>query len=255
MVSSRLVGKASHLENQFSENQWYQLTTDAGKYLQTDLVAGLSGVEVLHRQELYGFNQLKAKKGKSQIVRFLLEFNQPLTYPLLLAGIVALLLQDWVDAGAIFAVTLIDTTIGFIQESKAENAIAALAKSVTTEATAIRDGQKIRLKSRELVPGDLVLLASGDRVPADLRLVSVRDLQVSEAGLTGESVPIQKATAALAAEAVLADRTNMAYAGSLVTFGQAQGIVVAIADLPPSKPWAVPLRSVRIRRAPSPKIR
>jgi cation-transporting P-type ATPase F len=231
MASSSLVGKASPLENRLTEQQWHQLsTTDVGEYLQADLVKGLSGTEVPQRHELYGFNQLQGKPGKSIILRFLMEFNQPLIYLLLLAGFVALLLRDWVDAGAIFAVTLVNATIGFVQESKAENAIAALAKSVTTEATAIRDGQKIRLDARELVPGDLVLLASGDKVPADLRLVSVRDLQVSEAGLTGESVPVPKAVAPLAVETVLADRINMAYAGSLVTFGQAQGLVVAIAD-------------------------
>ena len=134
------------------------------------------------------------------------------------------------DAGVILGVMLINAVIGFIQKPKAENAIAALAKSVTTEATMIRDGQKVRLNSRELVPGDLILLASGDKVPADVRLVNVRDLQVSESALTGESVPVQKATEPLAAETVLADRSNMAYAGSLVTFGQAKGIVVAIAN-------------------------
>jgi cation-transporting ATPase F len=123
-----------------------------------------------------------------------------------------------------------NSVIGFIQESKAENAIAALAKSVTTEATVIRDGQKVRLNSRELVHGELVLLASGDKVPADLRLTAVRDLQVSEAALTGESVPVQKSNEPLVGETVLADRRNMAYAGSLVTFGQARGIVVAIAN-------------------------
>ena len=217
--------------NQTPELQWHEISSNGvEQYLRTDLATGLSSAAVAHRHECDGFNELQGKKGQSQIVRFLLEFNQPLTYLLLLAGTVTLLLQDWVDAGAIFAVTVVNATIGFIQESKAENAIAALTKSVTTEATAIRDGQKIRLKSRELVPGDLVLLASGDKVPADLRLVSVRDLQVSEAGLTGESLPVQKATAVLAASAVLADRTNMAYTGSLVTFGQARGIVVAIAD-------------------------
>jgi cation-transporting P-type ATPase F len=230
-MAASLVGKASPLENRLTEQQWHQLsTTDVGKYLQTDLVKGLSATEVPQRQELYGFNQLQSKPGKSIILRFLMEFNQPLIYLLLLAGFVASLLQDWVDAGAIFAVTLVNATIGFVQESKAENAIAALAKSVTTEATAIRAGQKVRLDARELVPGDLVLLASGDKVPADLRLVSVRDLQVSEAGLTGESLPVQKAVAPLAVATVLADRINMAYAGSLVTFGQAQGLVVATAD-------------------------
>jgi cation-transporting P-type ATPase F len=213
------------------DRQWHQQSAiDAARHLRTDLGMGLSSAAVPKLQALYGFNELQGKPGKNVILRFLMEFNQPLIYLLLLAGTVALLLQEWVDAGAIFAVTLINATIGFIQESKAENAIAALAKSVTTEATVIRDGQKQRLDARQLVPGDLVSLASGDKVPADLRLVDVRDLQVSEAGLTGESVPVQKAVEPLAAETVLADRLNMVYAGSLVTFGQAQGLVVATAD-------------------------
>ncbi len=221
---------SSTTEN-LTEQQWHkQSTTDIAKHLSTDLETGLSDEEVLKRQELYGLNELKGKAGKSPILRFLMEFNQPLIYILLIAGIVTLLLQDWVDAGVILGVMLINAVIGFVQESKAENAIAALAKSVTTEATLIRNGQKVRLNSRDLVPGDLVSLASGDKVPADLRLVTVRDLQVSESALTGESVPVQKATAPLAAETVLADRLNMAYAGSLVTLGQAKGIVVAIAN-------------------------
>jgi cation-transporting P-type ATPase F len=200
------------------------------EYLKTDLDTGLSSAEVSQRQERYGFNELIGKSGKSPIIRFLMEFNQPLIYILLVAGIVTLLLQDWVDAGVIFGVTFLNAVIGFVQESKAENAIAALAKSVTTEATVLRDGKKNRLNSRELVPGDLVLLTSGDKVPADLRLVDVKNLQVSEAALTGESVPVQKGTEPLTAETILADRINMAYAGSLITFGQAKGIVVAIAD-------------------------
>jgi Ca2+-transporting ATPase len=221
---------SSTIDN-LTQQQWHkQSAADAAKYLRTDLEAGLSEAEVSERQKLYGFNEIKGKAGKSPIIRFLMEFNQPLIYILLVAGIVTLLLKDWVDAGVILGVMLINAVIGFIPESKAENAIAALAKSVTTEATMIRDGQKVRLNSRERVPGDLILLASGDKVPADVRLVNVGDLQVSESALTGESVPVQKATEPLAAETVLADRSNMAYAGSLVTFGQAKGIVVAIAN-------------------------
>ncbi|MFN9857536.1 MAG: HAD-IC family P-type ATPase, partial [Pseudanabaena sp.] len=154
----------------------------------------------------------------------------PLIYILLIAGIVTLLLKDWVDAGVILGVMVINAVIGFIQESKAEDAIAALSKSVTTESTIIRDGQKIQVNSRDLVIGDLVLLASGDKVPADLRLVTVRDLQVSESALTGESVPVQKTIEALNTDTVLADRLNMVYGSSLVTFGTAKGIVVAIAN-------------------------
>ncbi|MGL4620841.1 MAG: HAD-IC family P-type ATPase, partial [Chroococcidiopsis sp.] len=112
---------------------------------------------------------------------------------------------------------------------KAEGAIAALAQAVTTEATVLRDGQKIRIPSREIVPGDIVMLTSGDKVPADLRLVNSRNLQVDESALTGESVPVEKLTAPLQPDAPLAERLNMAYAGSFVTFGQGSGIVVATA--------------------------
>ena len=220
----------SQLEN-LSEQQWHQISIeDVAKYLKTDLNAGLPAADVSQRQEAYGFNELKGKKGKSAIARFLMEFNQPLIYILLFAGVITLLLKDWVDAGVILGVTVINAVIGFIQESKAEDAIAALAKSVSTEATVIRDGQKVQINSRELVIGDLVLLSSGDKVPADLRLVTLRDLQVSEAALTGESVPVQKNIKPLAPETVLADRLNMVYATGLVTFGQAKGIVVAIAN-------------------------
>lgn len=129
-------------------------------------------------------------------------------------------LHEWVDAGVIFAVTIINAIIGFVQESKAESAIAALAESVTTEATIIRDGQIVRVPSNQLVPGDLVQLSSGDKVPADLRLVDVNNLTVDESALTGESVPVEKNTKAIESETALAERTSMAYAGSLVTSGQ-----------------------------------
>lgn len=192
--------------------------------------AGLSHEEATKRHQQMGANELTAKSGKSSWLRFLEQFNQPLLYILLTAGMVTLLLQDWLDAGVIFGVTLINVIIGYIQEAKAEGAIAALSKAVTTEATIIRDGQKTRLASTELVLGDLVLLASGDKVPADLRLLSVRGLQVDESALTGESVPVEKATASVPIETPLAERSNMVYAGSFVSFGQAEGIVVAIAD-------------------------
>jgi len=135
--------------------------------------------------------------------------------------VVTAFLQEWVESGVIFGVTLINAIIGFLQESKAESAIAALAE-VTTEATVIRNGQKVSIPSQELVPGDLVLLASGDKVPADLRLVKVRNLQVGESALTGESVPVEKATDP---ETPLAERTSMTYASSLVTSGQGSGLL------------------------------
>lgn len=194
------------------------------------LERGLSQAEVIQRQKQYGPNELKAKTATPAWVKFLQQFNQSLLYILMVAGAVKAFLGSWRNAIVIWAVVVINALIGYIQESKAEEAIAALARSVVTEVTVIRDGQKLRVPSRELVPGDVVLLSSGDKVPADLRLLSVRNLQVDESALTGESVPVEKRLGSLPEETSLADRQNMAYAGSFVTFGQGAGVVVAIGN-------------------------
>ncbi|HEY9761858.1 MAG TPA: cation-transporting P-type ATPase [Trichocoleus sp.] len=197
---------------------------------QSDLEQGLTLEEAARRRDRCGWNELTAKPAAPVWVRFLSQFNQPLLYILLLAGVIKALLGSWTNAAVIWGVTVINAVIGFVQEAKAEGAIAALAQAVTTEATVIRDGQKTRIPSRDLVPGDLVLLTSGDKVPADLRLISTQNLQVDESGLTGESFPVEKDTAEVPADTPLAERSNMAYAGSFVTFGQGRGLVVATAN-------------------------
>ncbi|WP_414754140.1 cation-translocating P-type ATPase [Anabaena sp. CCY 9910] len=212
-------------------HQWHNLSASkVAQYLDANLDTGLTSNQVSKRQESFGANELKGKKGTSPIVRFLLQFNQPLLYILLIAGVIKALIGQWVNAWVIWGVTLINAIIGFVQESKAESAIAALASSVQTNATIFRNGQKVQVPSQELVPGDLVLLTSGDKVPADLRLIQSRNLQVNESALTGESVAIEKNTEPVDADAVLAERSNMAYAGSFVTFGTGKGIVVAIGE-------------------------
>lgn len=209
--------------------QWHNLSAqEVSRHLDSDLEKGLASVEVTKRQERFGANELKGKPGKSPVVRFLLQFNQPLLYILLIAGAIKAFLGEWVNAWVIWGVTLINAIIGYVQESKAESAIAALASSVQTDATIFRDGQKVKVSSTELVPGDLVILTSGDKVPADLRLTFARNLQINESALTGESIAVEKDTKPLDANAPLAERTNMAYAGSFATFGQGRGIVVAI---------------------------
>ncbi len=130
----------------------------------------------------------------------------------------------------IFGVVLVNAIIGFIQESKAENALAALADTMVAEATVLRQGEKKRIPSVDLVPGDIVLLQAGDKVPADLRLLKIRNLQVDESALTGESVSVEKATGSLAQATILAERLNLAYASSMVTYGHGGGIVVATGD-------------------------
>ncbi|MGE0823314.1 MAG: cation-transporting P-type ATPase [Candidatus Binatia bacterium] len=213
------------------EKQWHHLPEhEVSELLGSQPETGLTTEEAVARQARFGPNEITAQKQRSAWVRFLLQFHQPLIYLLLAATAVTALLQEWVDAGVIFGVVLVNAVVGFIQEARAENAIAALARVVTTEATVVRDRRKRRLPSRELTRGDVVLLASGDKVPADVRLLKVRDLQVDESALTGESVPVTKGSKSLPAETPLADRVNMAYAGSLVTYGQGTGVVVAIGD-------------------------
>ncbi|MGQ9866996.1 MAG: HAD-IC family P-type ATPase, partial [Pseudanabaenaceae cyanobacterium] len=161
----------------------------------SSIETGLTAEEVARRYERYGWNELQFKPGKPAWLRFLLQFHQPLLYILLVAGTVKAFLGSWINATVIWGVTLINAVIGYIQEAKAEGAIAALAKAVATETTVWREGQPLRLPSRELVPGDVVLLTSGDKVPADLRLLQVRNLQVDESALTGEAVPVPKSLA------------------------------------------------------------
>lgn len=194
---------------------------------QTNLEEGLSAAEVLERRRIYGPNQLPPGKRDSAILRFLLQLHQPLVYILIAAGLITLVLKDWVDALVILGVVLVNAIIGFLQESKAIRALDSLSKTLTTEARVVRDGEQLEIPSEELVPGDLVLLQSGDRVPADLRLVHVRDLQADDAALTGESLPASKTVDPLPPSTGLADRSNQAFCSSLITYGTARGVVVA----------------------------
>jgi cation-transporting ATPase F len=218
--------------NSILGKHWHHLPADEVlDLLDTKIQEGLDVFEIKHRQERFGRNELTPKKGKSPLVRFLLQFNNPLVLILLVASGVTAVLKDPVDALVIFGVVLINAIIGYIQESRAEQAIAALAKTMTTEAVVIRGGKVARLAASELVPGDIVQLQAGGRVPADLRLVASRDLQITEAALTGESLPVEKDAALLIPhDAMLAERRNMTYASTLVTYGTGTGVVVGIGD-------------------------
>lgn len=227
------MGKTSTkpVSQQITSAPWHHSVESVIQDLETQTETGLTAPAVAARRDRFGANELTAPKRQHAGIRFLQQFNQPLLYILLVAGIITAFLQEWIDAGVIFAVTIINAVIGFIQESKAEDAIVALSKAVTTDATVWRDGQKQAIASTELVPGDLVLLSSGDKVPADLRLIEVANLQIDESALTGESVPVEKQPTPLPIDTPLAERTNMAYTGSLVTFGRAQGLVVGIGQM------------------------
>jgi len=191
---------------------------------------GLNEAEAARRLAEYGPNRLTPKKGKSAIVLFLSQFHHPLIYILLVSGFVTGFLKSWVDASVIFGVVLVNAIIGFIQEMNALRAIAALARSLSVSAAVLRDGTRIVIPSEELVPGDIVFLQSGDKVPAELRLLRGKELQIDESALTGESVPVEKKTDPLPADTLLADRANLAYSSTLVTYGTGVGVVVETGD-------------------------
>jgi Ca2+-transporting ATPase len=206
---------------------------DAGVLVQeyqTDIAQGLSSSEVLRRQNLHGLNEISRKSGPHPVIVFLGQFNQPLIYILLAASVITAFLREWVDSSVIFGVVLINAVIGYVQEAKARKAIESLGKSVSKEATVIREGKRQRIPALQLTVGDVVLLQSGDKAPADLRLVQIRELQLDESALTGESVPVHKKVVPLDAGTILAERSNMAYSSTLATYGTGTGIVVAIGD-------------------------
>ena len=196
--------------------------------LETDPHRGLTSGEAADRLDRFGPNLLPHAEAAGPLRRFLRQFQNPLIYVLLAAGGVTLALGEVVDSIVIFGVVLINSVIGFVQESKAEAALDALRAMVRTEARVVRDASARTVASEELVPGDLVRVEAGDKVPADLRLLGHAELQVDESALTGESVPVVKDEVALPVDTAVADRRNMLYSGTLVTHGTGSAIVVAI---------------------------
>jgi len=215
-----------NLENPQSVD-WHTLPCATIEQLLQTGTNGLSESEAARRLAEYGPNRLALSKKRGPLLRFLLQFHNILLYVMMGAAVITAVLGHWVDTGVLMMAVLINAIIGFIQEGKAESALDAIRAMLSHHATVVRDGQRREIDAADLVPGDRVLLVSGDRVPADLRLVDVRELRIEEAALTGESMPVEKTSEAVDADAPLGDRYGMAYSGTLVVFGQASGIVVA----------------------------
>jgi len=188
---------------------------------------GLAEAEAAGRLETYGPNRLPEPPRRGPVARFFVQFHNILIYVLLGAAVVTALLRHWVDTAVILAVTIVNAILGLIQEGKAEKAMEAIRGMLAPRASVVRDGERRTISPDELVPGDIVLLESGDKVPADLRLMRAHGLTVQEAILTGESMAVDKQTAPVDAQAALGDRRCMAYSGTMVVAGQAQGVVVA----------------------------
>ena len=188
---------------------------------------GLSEAEAAARLGRFGRNELAGQKRAGPLRRFLGQFHNLLIYVLLGAAVITGFLGYTKDTIVILAVVLVNAAIGFIQEGRAEAAIAALHRMLAPMASVLRGGRRDKIDAAELVPGDIILIEAGDRVPADGRLVKAAGLKVQEAILSGESLPVEKAIEPVAGDAALGDRTSMIHSGTLVVAGQGRAVVTA----------------------------
>jgi len=207
---------------------WHAMAVDeVTRRLVTNTGKGLDAAEAANRLQKYGPNRLPEGKKRGPLMRFLSQFNNILVYVLLGAGFTKLMLDLWVDASIIFGVVILNALLGFIQEGKAEKALESIRNMLSAEARTLRGGEARLIPAEDLVPGDVVLLESGDKIPADLRLIDAKNLRTEEAALTGESVPADKSTEPVSANATVGDRECMAFSGTMVVSGRATGVVVA----------------------------
>jgi len=188
---------------------------------------GLTSETVAHSLQVFGPNELPVSPPEPAWKRFLNQFRNVLIYVLLASAVISMLLDHAMDSGVIVLVVLLNAIVGYIQEGKAERALRAIKAMTRTRCLVLRNGAQISVDSAELVPGDVVILQAGDRVPADIRLFFTKNLRCDESALTGESQPVSKLVDTLPEALPLAERRNMAYMGTIVTFGVARGVVTS----------------------------
>ncbi len=209
---------------------WHTLTIEEALGQLHSQPGGLSNAEAMNRLRQHGPNELQAAHRISPWEILLEQFKNVLILILLGATILSLFLGHGIESIVIAVIVLFAVGLGFVQEYRAERAIEALRRMAAPTATAIRDGTEAKIQAKELVPGDVILLHTGDRIPADARLLESVNLQVEEAALTGESVPVEKHIQELESDDLaVGDRRNMIYSGTAVTYGRGRALVVATA--------------------------
>ena len=194
-------------------------------HLKSSKEKGLSSHEAEQRLHNYGFNELKAKEGIHPLKIFIGQFSSPLVWILLVALAISIFLGEYIDASVIAVIVVANSVLGFYQEYRAEKAIEALKRMASLKARVIRDGKEQKIDSRNLVPGDIIVLETGDKIPADARLIEAFNLHVEEGPLTGESTPVSKVIEAFNKEIPLADRKNMVFSSTVISNGRAIGLV------------------------------
>ena len=208
---------------------WHALSREQVlEKLDSGLEKGLSADQAKARVEQYGLNQLEEGKKTTFLQMVIAQLNSFVVILLIVAAAISALLGETVDAIAIVTIVVLNTVMGVVQEGKAQQELAALKKMASPEAQVMRDGHRVSVPARELVPGDIVFLETGNFVPADVRLLEAVNLKIEEAALTGESVPVEKnALSVLDSDASLGDRRNTAFSGTVVTYGRGSGVVVS----------------------------
>ena len=187
---------------------------------------GLSEAEAKQRLQKYGTNELKKKKKTSPLEIFFRQFTSFIVIILLAATGVSALIGEYLDAVVILIIIVLNGIFGFVQEYKAEKAIEALQKLTALKTKVIRNGKEQEIDSKELVPGDIILLETGNKVPADARIIETVGLQADEASLTGESVPAKKHSEALKDQKLVSDMANMVFMGTIITKGRATAVII-----------------------------
>jgi Ca2+-transporting ATPase len=213
--------------SEIAEKKWHNLNRDEVLKILDSRTSGLTATEVSDRLRQYGPNQLKGRKKVPPVVVFLRQFLSPLIYVLLAATVISFIIGSAIDATVILVVLLLNAIIGYVQETRAEKAMEALIQMAAPQANVQRDGKVTMLPATQIVPGDILLLETGERVPADARLTEVSNLKVNESTLTGESMPVEKSTGPLGENVPVAERKNLVYMGTIITYGRARAVVIS----------------------------
>jgi len=219
--------KFHHVEDKKPEDKWWSFKLEEVWEKVDSNEKGLTLRQVKKRRKKHGKNELPKKEKEGMFDILIAQVKSSLVVVLLVAALISLALSDVIDAGIILLAVVINIVVGFWQEMKTSRALEALQKIIVAKAKVLRNGEEKLINTSSLVPGDIILLSAGDKVPADARLFKIHDLKINEAILTGESEPCDKISKPLEDDTVLAERNNMAFMGTLVSQGNAHGIVIA----------------------------
>jgi len=219
------------------------------QYLQTS-IEGLTQREANERLTVYGSNEIKAERGISRAATFTKQFKDPLIIILLIATAISAFVGELIDSTIIIAIVILAVTVAFIQEYKSEKAIEALKKMTAATCRVIRNNEEIIIDATRLVPGDIILISAGDKVPGDAYLIEGHNLEVNEAPLTGESLPVEKTAAVLSKDTPLVDRKNIIYTTTIITYGRGKAVVFATAMDTELGKVATEVQTMDVRKTP-----